>query len=1171
MKLKKLFFVLLALALVLLLGVCAAAEGGDAPDVYVSGSCGAEGSNVTWTLSTDGVLTISGRGEMKNYRHMQPDMAPWYKSTGAHTDYPSVVKTVVEEGVTGIGDYAFHGLRQLSEVSLPSTVTHLGEHCFSYCESLETLELPAGLTKIEIRAFRQAEGLTHITIPEGVTVIEQQAFEGCNKLTSVTLPESLTKIGGSAFFGTALTTFHVSAGLETMDNRALPTFSITAYTADENNPNYAADEAGCLYTKDMQTLLYYPVANTRTAFTVPADVKTIDGFAFSDAQYLETVQLPDGLKTIGPRAFSSCRKMTSAYIPDSVTQIGGSAFSFTPLESIHLPASLTYIPGGMFYSCPFTSFEVPEGVTTVEDYAFEWCENLKTVTLPSSLEKIGRDAFYGTVVDEIYFGGSEAQWYAIDIDNMSNGNRRIHEAQKHFTNNFLPEGHDWDDGTVQQTLTCEQPGIRLYTCADCGETYTETVPAIGHRYDSGTRTKAPSCEEKGENIFTCVICGNTYTEEIPAFGHRWEYNIDPSYDESVPGKVGAVCLTNCLHKRFFEIPGYGWVLAFGECGTEGSDVHYVLYQNGTIYVFGNGEIKDQAFFNIGDTYHQTFTKLIIDEGVTAIGKNAFVGNPLGNITLPDSLKTIGDGAFSNIVISNIHFGSGLETIGGGAFDTCFTGSASQKNLVLPDSVKTVKDYAFAYCDGLEEITFGPNVEAVGDQALYCGEHLQKATFLNGNTEIDTGAVSWTPAEFTVYSHAGGKVEAFANAAGYNFVAIDCAGHDWGDWTVVQNSTDTEPGLAQRVCQIDPSHTQSFAIPAYGPATEVGDCGQNGDLVYYIVYEDGTLLITGTGAIRSEMFNFGSVAVSENVRNTNRLIMEDGVTAIGSNAFAFLHFNSISFGSTLVSIGSNAFYDNDGFETVVLPDSVKTVGDGAFALSSDLKAIAFGPNLETVGDWALLQCDNLETVVFWNKDTRIVELEHSAYFGTGLHTVNSGVIYSYGGGAVEAYANENGFPFVAIDRINWITLPFTTDGLSDGDWYLDLDAFVDAVGRGKTEREKDEVRDLIRQHVTFKYNPGGRYFVYRFEYTALPVEDGEPITGYTDLPIGLALEDENAFPYDYNALKDCVRQYRAPDKPDEPEQKQEEESWFQKHIVGPMKSAVSSILSFFRKLFKKNKR
>ena len=268
----------------------------------------------------------------------------------------------------------------------------------------------------------------------------------------------------------------------------------------------------------------------------------------------------------------------------------------------------------------------------------------------------------------------------------------------------------------------------------------------------------------------------------------------------------------------------------------------------------------------------------------------------------------------------------------------------------------------------------------------------------------------------------------------------------------------------------------------------------------------------------------------------------------------------------------AWFQEKGFETVVLPDSVKTVGDCAFGLSSYLKTVVFGPNVETVGDWALLQCYNLESVVFLNKDTQIIEGEHQEHLGTVLHTVNSGTIYGYEGGAVETYARTYGFNFVAIDRIDWIELPYGDDGLQDGDWYLDLDAFVDAVGRGKTEREKDEVRDLIRQHVTFKYNPGGRYFVYRFEYTALPVEDGEPITGYTDLPIGLVLEDENAFPYDYNALKDCVRQYRAPDKPDEPtqpDQPEEKETWLD-HLLAPLKSAVSTILSFFRKLFKKKK-
>ena len=156
---------------------------------------------------------------------------------------------------------------------------------------------------------------------------------------------------------------------------------------------------------------------------------------------------------------------------------------------------------------------------------------------------------------------------------------------------------------------------------------------------------------------------------------------------------------------------------------------------------------------------------------------------------------------------------------------------------------------------------------------------------------------------------------------------------------------------------------------------------------------------------------------------------------------------------------------------------------------------------------------------------------------------------------------------------WVALRYGEDGCSDGDWYLDLDAFVDAIGRDMGEKERDEVRDLLLRHVTFYYNEGGVRFVYRFDYTNLPVEDGPPISGSTTLPIGLELEDETAFPYDYAALHDCTKQYRKPadpEKPDEPEQEPEQESWLDK-LLKPLKSAVSSILSFFRKLFKKNKR
>jgi hypothetical protein len=265
--------------------------------------------------------------------------------------------------------------------------------------------------------------------------------------------------------------------------------------------------------------------------------------------------------------------------------------------------------------------------------------------------------------------------------------------------------------------------------------------------------------------------------------------------------------------------------------------------------------------------------------------------------------------------------------------------------------------------------------------------------------------------------------------------IPAIGHSYA-WTIAQNSTDTEAGVATSVCVNDPAHIKTFAIPAHGPAVDVGDCGQDGDDVFYIVYEDGTLLITGTGAIRSDIFDSDYHAVSPYVKNAKRLVIEDGITGIGSGAFVFCHFESIDFGNTLETIGHDAFYDCDGFEEVLLPDSVKDVGDYAFGLSSDLKKIVFGRNVGRVGDWALLQCYQLKKVVFMNGNTQIIENDHSLVseaYGKMFHTIYGGTVYSYPGGSVEAYANEAGLRFVPLDEDGhaWdageITAPVTCVG------------------------------------------------------------------------------------------------------------------------------------------------
>ena len=124
MKKRLLSFVLAVLMIASLLPATALAA-----DIVDSGTCGAEGdgSNLTWTLDSDGVLTISGTGAMKEY---DPYKAPWYGSSSR------VKSAVIAEGVTSIGGKAFLDCTSLTSVTIPDSVTSIGVWAFCDCTSL---------------------------------------------------------------------------------------------------------------------------------------------------------------------------------------------------------------------------------------------------------------------------------------------------------------------------------------------------------------------------------------------------------------------------------------------------------------------------------------------------------------------------------------------------------------------------------------------------------------------------------------------------------------------------------------------------------------------------------------------------------------------------------------------------------------------------------------------------------------------------------------------------------------------------------------------------------------------------------------------------------------------------------------------------------------------------
>ena len=132
-----------------------------------SGTCG---DNLQWKLTDEGVLTITGTGEMNNYGTREYNRSPWYAAE-------SVKQVIIGDGVTTIGEWAFLDCSSLTSVTIPNSVTTIGKNAFSDCKAL-----------------------TSITIPNSVMTIGNEAFSFCSSLTSVTIPNSVRTIGAKAFY-----------------------------------------------------------------------------------------------------------------------------------------------------------------------------------------------------------------------------------------------------------------------------------------------------------------------------------------------------------------------------------------------------------------------------------------------------------------------------------------------------------------------------------------------------------------------------------------------------------------------------------------------------------------------------------------------------------------------------------------------------------------------------------------------------------------------------------------------------------------------------------------------------------------------------------------------------------------------------------------------------------
>jgi len=377
--------------------------------------------------------------------------------------------------VTSIGEGAFFGRTDLTEITIPDGVTSISRSAFYDCSNLKKITIPDSVTSIGEYAFGNCKGVTSLTIPSGVTSINDWAFIGCSALKSITIPDSVTSIRASALWGCDVLekiivspdnkVYH-SAGnciIETAAKK-LVIGCKASVIPDDGSVTVIGDLAFCY-------------CGGLTSIEIPDCVTDIGISAFSNCSNLTSVTLPNGITKISEELFKDCTALTAITIPDSVTTIDRAAFENTGLTSITIPDSVTRINGyvcqnsaalesitvssgnkvyhsdgnciietesktlifgcntsvipddgsvtsignNAFYGCnELKSLTIPDSVTSIGSGAFQVCRGLTSVTIPSSVTSIEDNAFGYCELTEVTFGGTKAQWKAFSDKDLFN-------------------------------------------------------------------------------------------------------------------------------------------------------------------------------------------------------------------------------------------------------------------------------------------------------------------------------------------------------------------------------------------------------------------------------------------------------------------------------------------------------------------------------------------------------------------------------------------------------------------------------------------------------------------------------------------------------------------------------------------------------------------------------
>lgn len=926
---------------------CTALESVHIPDSVTSLSAAAFRNDVSLTefqmperLHTVSASAFSGCTSLKTVtwsKYLQTIEANAFENT-------ALTEIIFPESLTRIGAYAFAGIGTLENIvlpenlntigsaafsdtgiqtlKLPKSVTTLGNGAWMNCAALREVQWEAALTKIPVNTFEHCTALTQIELPDGIVEIGARAFSGNESLTNVTLPRTVRRIESAAFEGcSALTDILLWPDVEEI---AADAFANCENLTIRGWKGSAAEKAATSQGVN------FAAADQEISYTLNA---AQDGYLVSgcdeNAVLLVLPAVHNELPVVGTaeNAFANCKYLQEVRVEAESVYLqvcDGVLMDATGKTLLLYPARRAG-----------ADLVIDENVTAIADYAFAYCQNLRSITIGTQVETIGDHAF-DAVNDALCLvvqDGSPAQLWA-----SAHGVRYASESTS-FT--YRLEGDKayitGYTGTLPETVVpAVIDGYPVYAIENLrSPILTHVVVSEGIEVIGDSAFAAYFDYEKGYIRTLVSVSLPKSLKIISADGFWGQENLQEITLGSVV-EIGMDAFGSCTMLKQITLPDtlttIGW-RAFESSGLTSLTIPVNVTSLGDSFITDCSALTS-LYVAEGNPNYEIVDGLLYD--IPAQTLRYALPDVSGDVVIRDGTVCIAGDVFKEHAITSVQLPDSLQKIGNSAFQSC----KELKEITFPEGLTTIDDLAFYYCTQLENTVLPENLKFLGNSAFYACDSLTEITVPEG--------ITWMSGTF-------------ANC--YSLHTLN-----------LPNSLTYMSGVVEECRSLETLHLPAKLADISGewPSKLKTITTAVGSVRY--VSEDGVLYDTQDNSI-----------VFVNASITGHVTVRDGITKIGEGAFksrkgltsvtlpesctvidsyAFENctaLTDINFPEKLELIGRNAFY-NSSITSLKLSQPGLHVGSFAFTDCHQLKSVEITSTDFDLMEWAFARCENLETVI-----------------------------------------------------------------------------------------------------------------------------------------------------------------------------------------------------------------